>query len=57
MRADEKLTEFFETAKGDTRVRGEFDRVKAWQKRGCGKFRVLLMWILQLGVDACEFRH
>jgi len=57
VRADEKLTEFFETAKGDTRVRGEFDRVKAWQKRGCGKFRVLLMWILQLGVDACEFRH
>jgi hypothetical protein len=43
VRADKKLTEFFGTAKGDTRVRGEFDRVKAWQKRACGKFRVLLM--------------
>jgi hypothetical protein len=29
VRADKKLTEFFGTAKRDTRVRGEFDRVKA----------------------------
>ena len=57
VRAHEKLTEFFGTAGGDTRVRGESDRVKAGQKRAYGKFRVLLMWILQLGVDACEFRH
>ena len=57
MRAHEKLTEFLEPQRGDTRVRGEFDRVKAGQKRAYGKFRVLLMWILQLGVDACEFRH
>src|SRR5439155_19102753 len=33
VRAHEKLTEFFGIAKGDPRVRAEFDRVKAGQKR------------------------
>jgi hypothetical protein len=35
VRADEKLTAFSGTGKGDTRVRREFDLVTAYEETGC----------------------